>query len=445
MKRNVSPSSLKLALMCTIGTIGTICTAVSIIIWLRNGDLEGSLKSHLKTSGSLAGFSFAPPKIDKNLLSARIGTQIQQNQFPEQVELSLGAKKINAHIEYALNQNLQDKMHSLIGQYKPDYAAFVAIDAKSGGVISMVSYAREHREIENLALRASFPAASIFKVVTASAALDLDKAKPETVVAFNGSNHTLYRRNVQETRVTRWTRRMTLREAFARSANVFFGKLGLFHVGADSLMLYAERYLFNHPIPADIPVQTGYARFSSADPWSVVTAASGFTQDNTMSPFQGAMIAAAVANDGVMMEPFLVERLVKPGGELLYQVEARPASVVVQQQSAEELRELFSETVRSGTSRKAFRKTVRRGGFDDVEFGGKTGSLTGRDPFGKCDWFVGYARYRDRRVAVAALTVNEKKWRVKSSTLANDFFTQYIRDYRKSGSYAVHGAGPRRH
>lgn len=368
--------------------------------------------------------------ITKKVLSEHLGTSIRLNEFPEQFDLNLSGSPTRANVRYGLNEMSQEFMRKTLGQYQPDYGAFVAVDAKTGRVLSMVSYSRVDSAIENLTLRATFPAASIFKVVTASAAIDLDKAAPETVVPFNGANHTLYKRNVEDSRINRWTRKMTMREAFARSVNVFFGKLGLFYVGPENLLNYAERFLFNQPIEADVPVQTGIARIVPNDPWSVVTAASGFTRENTMSPLHGALIAAAVANDGVMMEPYLVDALVDQAGETIYEAEPRPASIVFEANSSEAIRELFRQTVISGTSKKSFRQTVRKRLFDDIEFGGKTGSLTGSNPLGKCDWFVGYARYRDQRIAVAALTVNEKKWRVKSSMLANLFFANYFRNVK---------------
>jgi peptidoglycan glycosyltransferase len=377
------------------------------------------------------------PAVNKELISAQIGTAVRTNQYPKDYELSLDGAKTNAKVEYSLDATSQASMTKLMGQYQPDYGAFVAMDAKTGRILSMVSYSKVQGNGENLALRATFPSASIFKIVTASAALDLEKASPETVVPFNGANHTLYKRNVEDTRVTRWTQRITLRQAFAKSVNTFFSKLGLFYVGPTSLLQYAERFQFNHPIHADVPVQTGYAKFSADDPWSIATAASGFTRDNTMSPLQGAMMAAAVANDGIMMEPYLIESLTAGNGDEIYQVEPKQASVVMEPRTAEELRELFHETVRSGTSRKSFRQTVRRSSFDDVEFGGKTGSLNGTNPVGRCDWFVGYARYRDQRIAVAALTVNQKKWRVKSSMLANLFLTGYLKELKKGDQVAL--------
>jgi penicillin-binding protein A len=374
--------------------------------------------------------SKADPTVSKADLAEQLGQQIQRNAYPETIDLEIDGEQRRSNISYSLDLAAQARVQKMLNQYKPDYAAFVAIDARTGRIISIASRSEKLKN-ENLALRATFPAASIFKVVTAGAAIDLNKASAGTVVPFNGANHTLYKRNVAETKENRWTRHMTLREAFGHSVNVFFGKLGLFYVGPENLKLYAERFLFNQEIRADLPVQTGYARFSVEDPWSVVTAASGFTRDNTMSPLHGAMIAGAVANDGIMMEPYIVETVASEAGEVFYRAEPRKASVVVEPQTADELRELFRQTVKSGTSRRAFRQTVRRSKYDSVEFGGKTGSLTGTNPAGKNDWFVGYARFGEERIAVAALTVNEKKWRVKSSTLANLFLTQYLSDLKK--------------
>lgn len=414
------------------GALLTLCfVVVSISLVTRTAKTSGDRGPAVAEESRASTVS-----INKEMLAAQLGHAIRANTFPSEFDLSVDGGTVRANVQYGLDEAAQAKMETVLRQYQPDYGAFVAMDAKTGRILSLVSFSREHRDLENLTLRASFPAASIFKVVTASAALDLEKANSETVVPFNGANHTLYKRNVEDKKVNRWTRHMTMREAFARSVNVFFGKLGLFYVGPESLMKYAERFNFNHPIRADVPVETGYARFSAQDPWSVVTAASGFTRDNTMSPLQGALIAAAVANEGVMMEPYLVEALHDGAGQSLYQAAPRQASVVVDPQSAGELRQLFNETVRSGTSRKAFRQTVRRSAFDDVEFGGKTGSLTGLNPVGKCDWFVGYARYGDQRIAVGALTVNEKKWRVKSSTLANLFFTHYLKDLKNQEQIA---------
>lgn len=397
---------------------------ISVLVLSRPGSSSGD-----RDPSSIGVHDEGP--INKELLAAQLGPAVRNNEFPGELDLSLDGMTKRVDVGYALDEELQASMNKVLSQYHPDYGVFVAMDAKTGRILSMNSFSASAPDSGNLALQARFPAASIFKIVTASAAIDMNKARPETIVPYNGGNHTLYKRNVQETKVNRWTRKMSMREAFARSVNTYFGKLGLFIVGADNLKTYADRFLFNHRIHSDMPVEMGETRFTEEDPWSVVTAASGFTRDTTMSPLQGAMMAAAVANDGVMMEPYVVDVLRDENGHLMYEAQPRQASVVVDPKAAEELRELFNETVRSGTSRKSFRQIVRgRNAYDDVEFGGKTGSLTGTNPQGKCDWFVGYARFGDQRIAVAALTVNEKKWRVKSSMLAKIFFDRYLKQNR---------------
>jgi cell division protein FtsI/penicillin-binding protein 2 len=370
---------------------------------------------------------------EKEQLAHILGDRVRRNEWPAEIDFRSGLLNLQAKVQYTFlpQTSSQARMEKLIGQYRPDYAAFVAMDARTGKILSMVSFSAVHPEMGNLAVRATFPAASVFKIVTASAALDTQRAEPDTVVSFSGANHTLYRKNVEDRRENRWTRHVTMREAFARSINTVFAKLGLFYVGGENLKKYAERFYFNRHIPADIAVDMGAAPFDIHDSWGVISTASGFTRETTMSPLHGALLAAAVANEGVMMEPYVVESLKSETGNVLYQATPRKASVVFEPRTALSLRELFSETVHSGTSRKSFRQTIRRPAFEDVEFGGKTGSLTGLNPAGKCDWFVGYALYQGQRIAVGALTVNEKKWKVKASALANAFFTGYLADLRK--------------
>lgn len=370
--------------------------------------------------------------ISKDDVSLSVGSEITNNRFPTQSQFAVGAIPVLGRVSYSFEAAEQAYMEKLLSQYRPDYGVFVAMDARTGRIITMASRTQGNAGAENLALKATFPAASIFKVVTAGAVLDTEKVSPNTQIAFNGASHTLYRRNVVDTKENKWTRRMTIREAFGSSVNTIFGKLGLFYAGPETLRAYAERFHFNHPIRADFSVQTGYSRFTADDPWSVVAAASGFTLDNTMSPVQGAMIASAVANDGVMMEPYLVSSVTNDQGEPLYQASPKRASIVVGPETARQLRELFGQTVAKGTSRKSFRGALKKRSFETVEFGGKTGSLTGLNPRGKCDWFIGYARFGEQRIAVAALTVNEKQWRVKSSMLAQLFLTDYVKNHHVS-------------
>ena len=412
------------------GQLGVVMFATGLMaviaaIGVSKGSMFG-LSIGLDASQAELASELQKQLVTKEELSKHLGEAVRKNQLPENVQLEIASIPVQAKVEYSMDEDLQRVSDRLLKTYRPDYGVIVAMDAATGRILAMSSHRSGRPAEENFALRASFPAASIFKVVTAGAVLDTQKVTPDTLVPFQGANHTLYKRNVITQTENRWTRRMSVREAFGSSVNTIFGKLGLFYAGPEVLREYAERFHFNHPIRADVPVDVGYSRFSAEDPWSVVSAASGYTQDNTMSPLQGAMIAAAVVNDGAMMEPWMIEHVMDQQGNLLYSAEPRLAVHAIDATTAKSMRRLFRATVETGTSRQAFRKALRRRAFDEVDVGGKTGSLTGLHPRGKCDWFIGYMSDGSRKIAVAALTVNEEKWRVKSSTLAESLFTHEL-------------------
>ncbi len=388
--------------------------------------------SEPRTEALLEGETSFPKDFDDSLISkadlARaIGDSGRMSDLPHEVILNLEGDRKKAIVQYSFDPTLQAQIENLFNSYRPDYGAFVALHAESGRVLSMVSYtekANAKKSGENFALRATFPSASIFKVVTAAAAIAEKKFTADTVLSFNGGNHTLYKSNVLKGGVNRWTRHITLKEAFGKSVNTVFGRIGAFTIGAEGLREYAGRFGFNRKIAADLPVQEGRAEIPD-DSWGLAESASGFTRHTTMSPLQGALIAAAVANDGVMMEPYAVESVHDSDGELLYRAVPKMEKRTLDLKTASEIRELMRQTVASGTSRKSFRGFFK-GALADLEVGGKTGSLTGTDPRGKYDWFVGYAGYGKDRIAIAALTISEKTWRVKSSHVARQAIQTYF-------------------
>jgi cell division protein FtsI/penicillin-binding protein 2 len=367
------------------------------------------------------------PQVTKVGIAASLESSLNENSFPKEVEIQVGLKKEKLHPVYHLDLLSQHQMEKLFQQYKPDYGAFVAVDATTGAILSLVSYTRQRKETGNLVLKATFPAASIFKVVTAAAAIDQKKANPNTIVPYTGSNHTLYKRNLSQKFNPRWARHVTLREAFARSINSVFGKVGLYILKPQELNEYAKRFQFNQAINADISVQPGTFYLEENDDYKVAEAASGFSRMAQMSPLQGALMAASIVNDGMMMEPHLVSELKKESGEVVYRAEVKELGQVMAADSAKNLRVLMKETVVRGTSQKSFRDLLRKKRLKEVEMGGKTGHLTGLSPKGNYDWFIGYATDGKKKIALAALTINEDTWRVKASYLARQFFEKYFK------------------
>lgn len=407
----ITKSSLKISCLALLVTI-----VVSAGLYLRKPESEAVPEAQ----GSLTKEKLA------NILSGFV----PYRQFPTELEVDSGTGPVKAVIEYALDPQLQEQMEGLFRSYKPDYGAFVAVDPATGRILALVSFSTRDPERGNLALKAGFPAASVFKIVSAAAAIGERQYTADTLIPFNGAKHTLYRGNVLKDRVNRWTRYVTLKSAFAQSINSVFGKIGAFTVEPAQLRDYADRFGFNKPIQGDLPVEPGRAPIPD-DPWGRAEAASGYTRQNTMSPLQGALIAAAIANEGVMMEPFIVSSLYSDEGSKLYAVEPRVMGNTVDPKIAAEVRALMRETVVHGTSRKSFRGFFKKE-YSHLQVGGKTGSLTGEDPPGKHDWFVGYATDGNRKIALAALTVHDRLWRVKSSYLARKAIETFFRFSYKS-------------
>lgn len=360
--------------------------------------------------------------LTKDRLSKTLGDSASVYKFPTEIEIpGIQGKSV---VQYSFDPRLQEDMEKLFRSYRPDYGAFVAIDAETGQILSIVSYSENPQVQENLAVRATFPSASVFKVVTAAAAIENEKFTADTVVNFNGANHTLYRSNILKNNTNRWSRHVSLKEAFSKSINTVFGRIGAYEVGPSKMGEYAGRFGFNHPINADFPIQPGKAPIPQ-DTWGLSQTASGYTRDNTMSPIQGALIAAAVVNDGKMMEPFFVQSVFSQNGNELYKAQPKMASQTVDPSTAAEIRRLMEETVTHGTSHKSFRGFFKSR-FKDLDVGGKTGSLTGLEPKGKYDWFVGFAEGRSRKIAFAALTIHERLWKVKSSYLVRKGIESYF-------------------
>lgn len=354
-----------------------------------------------------------------------VSSRLRAKDFPK----TINDGRETFSVEYTLNDQLQHEAERLLSAYKPDYGAIVVVEARTGKVRAMASFERGDLIGENLAMRGTFPAASIFKMVTASAAVDRRGMAPGSLIHFNGGSHTLYRRNALSTVVNRWTREVSLREAFARSFNTAFARLAFEKMQPQDLEEYAFRFGFNRQIQGDLLFDQGVTEVPNEKTFHLAEIASGFNRVTRMSPVQGALMAATIANDGKMPKVQVLEKVTDQSGRVVMQSQPATDFDVLTADGNEKMKELMEETIVSGTSRKSFKHLRRDRRFREVELGGKTGSLTGTNPRGKTDWFVGYAiGDNGEKLAIAAVTVHVKLWRVKSSILAQSVVRRHFRD-----------------
>ena len=330
----------------------------------------------------------------------------------------------NIRVTYTIDPLLQERMTELFAKYRVPYGVFVAISPKTGKVLAMAGYSEEKGVDNQLALRATYPAASIFKLVTAAAALEKGKIEPDTVINYRGGLYSLSPRNWTDN-PKRDKNRITLADAMGKSCNVAFAKVALRWLGADDLLHYAERFGFNTPLNFEFPVQISHAYIEEDSKANIAKTAAGFG-NVTLSPLHGAMIVSAIANNGKMVEPRIVEKISVDGREAYHFMNENETDNRISSGTAGKLKYMMTKTIESGTARHAFYKSRGKAYLGDIVVGGKTGSLEGDDPQGDYSWFVGMAPLDDPEIAVAALVINRPVWQIKAPFVAREGMLTYF-------------------
>ncbi len=297
---------------------------------------------------------------------------------------------------FTVDPKFQEAVEKEFKRFKVKYGAYVAIDPKTGRVLAAVS-SLDHPD---LTVKRSYPAASTFKIVTAAAALELGIAKPDTALTCGGLGDSC---SPSVWLNSRFQGKKEFSRSFATSANPFFGNLGRL-LGKENLLKYARLFGFNDN---SYNFPWGVLR-EPLDDYEVALMAAGLG-DTTVSPFHEALISQTVVNGGVMMKPFLVEKVVDLKTDKVYTFEPQPLRRVISPKTASQIEKMMELTVKIGTvsDKKYFRRLRRR--FPDLVIGGKSGTLTEKSfPEGRCEWFTGFFTYRGRSVAFSSVAVNNR-------------------------------------
>jgi penicillin-binding protein A len=328
-------------------------------------------------------------------------------------------------VESSIDPDLQNYISDLLQKSKTVKAAVVVLQPDDGRILAMAGYDAMGNG-EGLCLQANFPAASLFKIVAAAAALEHAGFTPDSKVYFDGYKYTLYKRQLKQTR-GRYATEMSFKQAFGSSINPVFGKLGIYDLGQQVMTDSAEKFLFNRSIPFDFPVDRSIVNVPEDD-FGLAEIASGFNKRTFISPIHAALLASAVANDGVMMRPWMVKRVLREDGEVLYQGGPSRMTDPINRETAEDLRILMRETVTHGTCRRSFYRLRTKKGFSDLKLGAKTGTIN--DPTGqfKCDWLTAYAIPADgtKGICVAVLGVHGEKLGIRAGKLGGIIINYYL-------------------
>jgi peptidoglycan glycosyltransferase len=344
-------------------------------------------------------------------------------------DLILGRPKQGATIVTTLVPEIQEEAAAAAAAEAGD-VAIAAIDPATGDVLALVSeptydpnllasqdpkVVRDSWDELNedpdkpLLSRASdelFPPGSTFKLVTASAALEngfgpdslwpnpneLDLPLTDaTIENFGGSTCS-------------GGSQITLADALRQSCNVVFGEVGL-ELGADALAEQAREYGFTAEpgedlVPFDIPWTSGVfpapETFAEREP-AVAISAIG-QQDVAANPLQMALVAAAIGNGGVEMQPRLVTEARDPTGQVIAEFAPQEFSQPLSAANAAALTQMMVGVVESGTGTAAQ--------IPGVTVAGKTGTAQHGEGANPHAWFVSFAPAEAPEVAVAVIVLD---------------------------------------
>ena len=297
----------------------------------------------------------------------------------------------------------------VMDRYRVRYGAVVVLDVKTCAPIAVVSKGA------NFSAFKAYPAASLIKLVTASAAIELHHIPPYALFYFDSRNASQSIRALTNG-YDDGRHKITFSMALAKSNNPVFGKLALYKIGNNNFETYLKRFYFNRSL-GPFSVQQSRARVDD-NTVDIAQTGAGLNSDTTLSPFHAALIAQAIGNKGRMCVPYEGFGRAKQG-----------TKQVITADTAGELIEMMRLTITKGTSRRAFFNRRGRYILANIQVAGKTGSIHGDDPAGDYEWFIGIAPVKNPQIAVAALVVNGNKWTIKGSYLgAQAFFAYFFPD-----------------
>jgi len=361
-----------------------------------------------------------------NLIKDELGQNIiGSNIYPQ--ELSILDNKFK--VEYTFSPELNSYIKKLLKRYRSDYSAIVVIDNETGGILSAVGYEKKTHSFNNsIVFSGTHPSASLFKIVTSASLLKSPNVDDKTSFRYRGRKSTLYKYQLSSKR-TKWDRKTSLKQAFATSNNVVFGKAAINHLTPDDIYKMANAFGFNTRLMEEIALEQSKFNLPQGD-YHLAELATGFNKETLISPIHGALLSLVVANEGIFTYPRMVSRIYDVKNKETIWLNSPRSHRVLDEDVSRDLREMMKMTVKRGTARGGF-KNLSRFLKQNLNIGGKTGSITGGNPFGKRDWITIFAKPKlqglGKGISVCVMNINVKKWYVKSSFLAKKVVDYYYR------------------
>ena len=294
---------------------------------------------------------------------------------------------------------------------KGKMGAVVAIDPRTGEVLALVSEPSfdptnleqnwkdiisrtQERPLENHAF-SLFPPGSTMKVVTSAA---LFRSGLNTTNLYNSTGSAVINGQTITEQYGEAFGWINYNMALARSCNSYFATYGV-QAGEKKFLEAAKGFGFGQKIPFELNIPTSQITNLAKMPTTLTTnllAASAFGQGEVLvTPFHMALIAAGIANHGVIMTPHLVERVLDPTQAVIYEQKPQPWLNALSKDEADKITSAMVTAVNDGTA--------APGALPDVQVAAKTGSA---EPGGNVlthGWYIAFAPAEAPRIAIAVI------------------------------------------
>ena len=319
-----------------------------------------------------------------------------------------GLQQAGSTVQLTINSQIQQAAENALDGYT---GAIVVLDPKTGAILAKASNPTyKYDQLDDIVssggsqlldrtTQALYAPGSSMKAITLSAALDTGTAKLDDIVyagptvEIGGADINNYGKYDYGS--------PTLQEAFALSSNTAFGQLGV-EVGAKNLVKYCNAFGFGQTLGQDFSCKASVMPDpSEMTDWETAWSACGQPVGQHASPagpqltiMQNAVTAAAIANGGVVMNPYVVEHVLSPEGTVTSTTQAKSLGQAISADTASKVKDAMADVVDHGTGTRA---QIR-----GVKVAGKTG--TAQIESGKINsFFMGFAPFDTPTLAISVV------------------------------------------
>lgn len=307
-------------------------------------------------------------------------------------------KNIGDNVVTTLDVGLQQAAYDALGDYD---GAVVVMEPSTGRVLAMVSKPdfdpneiadnwesisgdSESSVLVNRATQGLYPPGSTFKILTT-----LEYMKENS----DYENYSFDCRGTYEVEDSvihcfgnEVHGSVDLKSSFYNSCNTSFSNIGL-SLNSNSFKNLCEDLLFNKTLPGTFDTKkSSFTLDKSSSTMEIMQTAIG-QGETLVSPYHMLLIASAIANDGVLMKPYVIDHTENADGELVKQFESSEYGKLLDKSQVQVLQEYMREVVESGTA----------SGLKGMSYtaAGKTGSAEINSNGDSHAWFIGYASKED--------------------------------------------------